>query len=282
MRTGALAHRVMLESERAAGVLYEQDGQQFAAHVEQEVLLSAGAINSPQLLMLSGIGPGRHLRSHDIDVAVDLPGVGANLHDHPTLSIIWSTRDASDLLHLALDPGARDLFSAGQAGPLNSALCEVGGFLSTDADPVLPNIQFHTGATAFADGLTLPSTPSFTGTVSLLDPASRGAVRLDSADPGRAPLIDYDLLGEAGDFVSLLAGARAFMEMSTSGPVAAHLDAVFFPTSAHPDSAEFEAAARAHMQTMYHPVGRALTSAPWSIPRCGCTVSKACASSTPR
>jgi choline dehydrogenase len=253
--TGALVHRVLLEGVRAVGVRYEQGGQQLTARTEGEVLLSGGSINSPQLLMLSGIGPAQHLRAHDIEVVVDLSGVGANLHDHPTLPIIWSTRNATDVLALALDPRARDQFDAGQPGPLNSALCDVGAFFSTTADPVVPNIEIHTGPTAFADGLAPQPTPSFTGTVSLLDPASRGTVRLNSADPTHAPLIDLGVYREGGDFVSLLAGARAFIEMSTAGPVGAHLHAMFYPTQDRPDSAEFAAAARVHTQTMYHPVG---------------------------
>jgi choline dehydrogenase len=255
VHTCALAHRVMLEAGRAVGVLYEQDGHQLTAHVEREVILSGGSINSPQLLMLSGIGPAQHLREHDIEVAVDLPGVGANLHDHPTLPIIWSTRNATDVLALALAPRARDQFYAGQPGPLNSALCDVGGFFSTSGGSALPNMQIHTAPMAFADGLVPPPTASFTGTVSLLDPMSRGSVHLGSADPTHAPLIDLGIYREESDFAKLLAGARAFIEMSTSDPLGTHLDGMYFPTQARPDSADFEAAARAHTQTMYHPVG---------------------------
>ena len=183
VHTGALAHRVVVDGGRATGVSYEHGGRQVIAHAEQEVLLSGGSINSPQLLMLSGIGPAKHLRAHGIDVAVDLAGVGANLHDHPTLPMIWSTHNATDMLALALNPLTREQFCAGQAGPLNSALCDVGAFFSTIGDPALPDMQIHTAPTAFADGLPLPATPSFTGTVSLLDPASRGTVRLASPDP---------------------------------------------------------------------------------------------------
>jgi choline dehydrogenase len=255
VRTGALAHRVVLEGGRAVGVHYEHGGQRVNARAEQEVLLSGGSINSPQLLMLSGIGPAKHLRAHGIEVAVDLAGVGANLHDHPTLPMIWSTRDATDVLALALQPCAREQFCAARPGPLNSALCDVGAFFSTAADPVLPNMEIHAAPMAFADGLPLPATPSFTGTVSLLDPASRGTVRLASPDPTHAPLIDLRLFHDEGDFVSLLAGAQAFIEMSTSGALSPHLDAMFFPSTASPGSTEFAAAARAHTQTMYHPVG---------------------------
>jgi choline dehydrogenase len=253
--TGALVHRMLLEGGRAVGVVYEQGGQRLSARAEREVLLCGGSINSPQLLMLSGIGPAQHLRAHGIEVAVDLPGVGANLHDHPTLPIIWSTREATDVVALALAPGARDQFDAGRPGPLNSALCDVGAFFSTTADSAVPNIEIHAGPTAFADGLAPPPTPSFTGTVSLLDPVSRGTLRLNSADPTHAPLIDLGIYRQASDFAALLAGARAFIEMSTAGPLGEQLHTMFYPTQERPDSAEFAAAARARTQTMYHPVG---------------------------
>jgi choline dehydrogenase-like flavoprotein len=255
VRTRALAHQVLLERGRAVGVIYECGGTRFTARAEAEVLLSGGSINSPQLLMLSGIGPAPHLREHDIDVVLDLSGVGANLHDHPTLPMIWSTKDTTDVLALALHPNAMARFRAGHPGPLNSALCDVGGFFSTTGDTELPNMEIHVAPMAFADGLIPPPTPSFTGTVSLLDPSSRGTVRLDSPDPGCAPLIDLSLLREPRDFETLLNGAHGFMELSTCGPLAPHLDTMYFPTAAHPDSAEFHAAARAHTQTMYHPVG---------------------------
>lgn len=255
VHASAFVHRVLLEHGRAIGVLYDQGGQQVSAWADREVVLSAGSINSPQLLMLSGIGPAQHLRDHGVEVIMDLPGVGANLHDHPTLPVIWRTRDATDVLALAMDPSALELFLAGTPGPLNSVLCDVGAFFSTTGHLELPNMEVHVAPMAFADGLAIPSAPSFTGTVSLLDPVSRGAVQLGSADPARPPLIDPALLHEAIDFDALLVGVRTFVEMTTTGPVGEHLEAMFFPTSACPDSAEFVAAARAHTQTMYHPVG---------------------------
>jgi choline dehydrogenase len=174
--------------------------------------------------------------------------------------MIWSTRDTTDLLALAQDPEAMKRFSAGQPGPLNSALCDVGGFFSSTGATELPNMEIHTAPMAFADGLIPGSTPSFTGTVSLLDPASRGTVRLNSADARHAPLIDLGLLAEPGDFDTLLSGARTCMELSSCHPLAPHLDTMYFPTTAHRDradfsDAEFSDAARAHTQTMYHPVG---------------------------
>jgi len=253
--TNAQVLRIMLEGQRATGVVYHQAGKLTTAKASAEVLLSAGSINSPQLLMLSGIGPAQHLRELGLDVVADIDAVGANLHDHPTLPVIWRTQNATDVIELAMEDASMDAFRGGRPGPLNSVLCDVGGFFSTRGDTALPDIQIRVAPTAFADGLSPPGTPAFTGTVSLLNPASRGSLRLQSSDPTHAPVIDLNLYREWADFESLLDGATAFVDMTTGGPLAAHLKAMFFPTDAPPGTAEFRAGALAHTQTMYHPVG---------------------------
>ena len=253
--TDAVVHRVLIDRKRAVGVTFHHAGQQISVRAEVEIVLSAGSLGSPQLLMLSGIGPGEHLRQVEIDVVADLPGVGANLHDHPTLPVIWKTRNSIDALELLKDPIALGKFQAEEPGPLNSVLCDVGAFLSTKRHPTLPNIQIHTASMAFADGLDGISSPCFTGTISVLDPSSRGTVCLRSADPTQAPLIDLGVCSHTGDFTSLLQGVEAFIEMCAAGPVSQYLDTILFPTSDWSTSRQFTAAARAHTQTMYHPVG---------------------------
>jgi choline dehydrogenase len=108
---------------------------------------------------------------------------------------------------------------------------------------------------AFADGLTPPDWTSFTGTVSLLEPSSRGTVRLRSTDPTHSPLIALGLYTRADDFTSLLDGARVFIEMTASGPLGPYLETMFFPACSGSTSSQFAAAARTCTQTMYHPVG---------------------------
>jgi choline dehydrogenase len=152
--TDAIVHRIVIERKHAVGVSFHHAGHQMTAWSEGQIMLTAGSIGSPQLLMLSGLGPAEHLRGLGIDVAADLPGVGANLHDHPTLPMIWKTRNSTDVVALAQDPRALIAFQDHQPGPLNSALCDVGGFLSTNGDAAVPNIQIHTAPMAFADGLT--------------------------------------------------------------------------------------------------------------------------------
>ncbi|MGE2816970.1 GMC family oxidoreductase [Mycobacterium heidelbergense] len=252
---GASARRIVIDRKHAVGVTIRRAGEEDTVRAEGEIVLAAGSIGSPQLLMLSGIGPAAHLHELGIPVVADLPGVGDNLHDHPTLPVIWKTRDSTDMLALAQDPSSLRKFHADEPGPLNSALCDVGGFLSTKRHPTVPNIQIHTAPMAFADGLGPPSAACFTGTVSVLDPASRGRLRLSSTDPARAPLIDLGVYARSADLESLLDGAKAFIDMSTAGALNPYLENVFFPTCDAPTSRGFAAAARAHTQTMYHPVG---------------------------
>jgi hypothetical protein len=104
--TDAIVHRIVIERKHAVGVSFHHAGHQMTARAEGQIVLTAGSIGSPQLLMLSGLGPAQHLRGLGIDVVTDLPGVGANLHDHPTLPMIWKTRNSTDVLALAQDPRA--------------------------------------------------------------------------------------------------------------------------------------------------------------------------------
>jgi choline dehydrogenase len=255
VRTGAQVSGVLLEGSRAVGVTYWDGAHDVSVFADAEVLLCGGSINSPQLLMLSGIGPADHLREHDVSTVIDLPGVGRNLHDHPTMPVIWTTRNSTDVIDLAMASEAMTQWQATQRGPLASNLCDVGGFFSTTGDTAIPNVEIHTAPTGFADGLPRPDKPSFTGTVSLLDPRSRGSLRLRSADPQEHPEIDLAFYTERGDFDTLVAGTRAFIEMCTTGPLARYLDRPLLPDRGDLDDAAFAAYVRQRSQTMYHPVG---------------------------
>jgi choline dehydrogenase len=116
--TDAVVHRIVIERKHAVGVSFHHAGHQMTASSEGQIVLTAGSIGSPQLLMLSGLGPAQHLRGLGIDVVADLPGVGANLQDHPTLPMIWKTRNSTDVVALAQDPRALITFQDHQPGPL--------------------------------------------------------------------------------------------------------------------------------------------------------------------
>ena len=130
VRVGAHVTRVLIDGNRATGVSYVQHGTETIAHAASEVLLSGGVINSPQLLLLSGIGPADQVRAHGIDVVADVPGVGENLHDHTMVPLVWATQHSTDLLEMA-SPENMELWQGGHGGPFASNGGEVGGFVST-------------------------------------------------------------------------------------------------------------------------------------------------------
>ncbi|SFP76336.1 choline dehydrogenase [Amycolatopsis arida] len=260
VRTRAQATRVVLRGTRADGVSYLDAGEERTVHADAEVLLCGGAINSPQLLMLSGIGPAEHLREHGIDVVAHLPGVGDNLHDHPAAPVIWSTRDTSDLVDSAT-PFGMLRWKATRRGPLASNVGEAGGFLSTRDGLPAPDMQFHVAPTLFYDnGFREPSVPGFTSATTLVDVASRGRLRLRSAHPLWRPEIDPAYYTDPVDLDATLAGLRMLMEIGRSGPLARYLDRPFLPDRtdldwSDPDSEALTEHVRRHTQTLYHPVG---------------------------
>ena len=146
--TGALAHKIIIENQRATGITYAHNGKLINAMARKEVLLCGGAINSPQLLMLSGIGPAQALSKLSIKTLVDLPGVGANLQDHVDFTMQWSCTQPVTLQHLQ-NPlvkaavGAQWLLT--KQGPVTSTIWEAGGLVRTDSSVASPNIQFHFG-----------------------------------------------------------------------------------------------------------------------------------------
>ena len=163
------------------------------------MVLSGGAINSPQLLMLSGVGPAPHLRELGIDVVADLPGVGGNLQDHLAAPAIWVTQGTTSL-HDHENVASLLRWQLRHDGPLASTIAEAYAFVRSDATLPAPDLQYHVAAAAFAEnGLREPPGPGFTMAPVLVSVASRGSLRLASADPTWRPLIDAGyLIGGAG------------------------------------------------------------------------------------
>ena len=259
VRTGAHAHRVVIEGGRATGVAYEVAGRVTTAHAAAEVVLCGGAIASPQLLMLSGVGPGAHLREVGVDVLVDLPGVGQNLHDHPVVPLVFRTEGVSDLLnHNNLGQFLRA--KASGTGPLVSNVGEGGGFWRTRDDLAAPDIQAHVAPTGFYDnGLHEPRERAFTAAPTLVNVFSRGTVRLRSTDPHWHPDIDAAYYDDAADLDAMIAGVRRSLEIVGSGPLASVLRGGLLPTmrdwGSDPTDAQIADHVRRHTQTLYHPVG---------------------------
>ena len=246
--TEAWAQRVLVSGGRATGVGYVRDGEAHTVTARREVVLAAGAVHTPQLLMLSGIGPGAHLREHGIEVLADLP-VGEGLQDHPCVPLSWRTRDTPDL-HDAETPANVLRWLLTRGGPLASNVAEAGGFLrSAPGLPapdlqliLLPAIVVDHGRAMMPAGVTIAPT--------LVHVRSRGRVRLRSADPRWAPAVDPDYYVDPADLAAAVAGVRAAKEIAATGPLAELIDGPHGP-AALPDLD----AVRAGTETLYHPVG---------------------------
>jgi len=255
VRTHAFVHRVVVEDGRAVGVAYSLGGAEQVAYAEAEVVLAGGAINSPQLLMLSGIGPADHLREHGIDVVANLPGVGENLHDHSAVPVIWHTKDTTDLAEFNnLVNFARA--KATGTGPLVSNVGEAGGFFRSREELQAPDLQVHVAPSGFWDnGLHEPTTRKVTVAPTLVGVNSRGRLRLRSADPHWHPDIDPAYYDDQSDLDAMVAGIQRVLEIARTGPLARFLDAPFMPGSANPSEEEIVEHVRRETQTLYHPVG---------------------------
>lgn len=259
--TGARATRVLIEGGRAVGVEYLQGGQVRQARAGREVLLSAGALQSPQLLLLSGIGPGEHLRAVGVPVRHELPGVGLHLHDHVDVVQVWDAPHLKESFGLS----AGGLLRAGQgilawrrarSGLLTTNFAEAGGFIRSDPDEAVPDLQLHFVIGKLVDHGRRPTWGhGFSCHVCVLRPRSRGSLRLASADPLAAPLIDPAFLADPDDLRRLVRGFRQ-MRGLLQQPAMAALGGRELPQSAAARTdAEIEAFIRRHADTIYHPVG---------------------------
>lgn len=254
VRVNAQATRILLDGTRATGVVYMHDGTEATAHAGAEVILSGGTINSPQLLLLSGIGPADQLRALGIDVKADLPGVGENLHDHTMTPVVWATQDSTDLLEMA-SPENLSLWQNHRGGPFASNGAEVGGFVSSNGGGV-PNIQFIGGPTSFVDhGRFSPPLPNFTMLVAATHPRSRGRLWLDSNDPLRSPRIDPAYFADPADLKNVTEGLRAAIEIAQQPAFRKCVKGLNLPTEANPDEAMLSDHAGNWSQTEYHAVG---------------------------
>ena len=246
--------RVLFRGTRAIGVTYVRDAGEHTAMAESEVLLCGGAINSPQLLMLSGVGSPNHLHQHGIDVVADVPGVGQNLQDHPMAPVVWSTINTTDLMDLATPENMATWVQTG-GGPFASNLGEAGGFWSSQGFDV-PDVQFTVGPTAmFNHGFTRPATPTFTMLAALMRPVSRGRLWLRSADPLAHPHVDPAYLSEPADRELIKIGLRVLQSIAATAPLKRFLGRPHLPSQTDLNDRVLDSHIRLTTQTEYHPVG---------------------------
>ena len=253
-RTGAQVSRVVLEHGRATGVEFTHDGQTHTVHARRGVILSAGAITSPHLLMLSGVGDRAELEAAGVKVLHELPGVGRNLQDHVFVPLVYATETPG--LKDALSEEQMALYMSEQRGMLVSNIAETGGFLKTRPELDAPDLQYHNGPALFVDhGFVEMDGYHFTLLPSLIKPASRGQIRLASADPTAAPLIEPNYLAESADMDVLIYGLELARNAVLAAPLDIHRRDEVLPGAGVTDRAGLEAHVRAHAMTIYHPVG---------------------------
>ncbi len=255
VQTDALATSVVVEGGRAVGVRYLHRGAEHVARAEAEVILSGGAVNSPQLLMLSGIGPADHLREHGIRVVADSPGVGANLSDHPIVSAIWSTPKVRGLAELA---GTKNLlrWQLTHSGPFTTNVAQSGGFARTDGGLPAPDIQWHALPVPFRNGgLADPADRGMSVLVTLVDVRSRGRIMLRSADPRHKPLIDPGYLADPADLEALVKAVVMVRDIAGRKPLRKMCAAEEAPGAGLRTDADIGDFVRRDVTTIYHPVG---------------------------
>jgi choline dehydrogenase len=275
---------VLIERGRAVGVEYARRRRRLTARAAREVVLAAGAINSPQLLLLSGVGPGDELRARGVAVANDLPGVGKNLQDHLNVNIVRRAKRGS-----TLDGKTRGLAPIGVAlefllygtGPGTSNVAEAGAFATSELGAASPDIQYHfipaqvvnhARTPMDGDGVTLHAC--------CLRPQSRGEIRLASADPLVPPIMDPNYLAAECDLKILLAGLRQGRDILAVQAFRPWLEEERLPGAAAQSNAALEDFVRATAETEYHPVGTCKMGGDplgWSTRNFACAVSSACA-----
>lgn len=261
IKTEAHATRILCEAGRATGVEYARGRERSRAVADREVIVCAGAVNSPQLLMLSGIGPAAHLREHGIEVVLDLPGVGENLQEHPGVLPCYFVKGRTynverTLPRLAWHGLTWLLFGR---GPGSTPDAHALAFIRTRPEALAsPDIQLHftpAGYDLRKDEVVLLDRPAVTAIVNVCRPAGRGRIRLKSADHLAPPSIEPRLLESDEDVSALVAGARLVRRIFATPPLDAAVIAEAVPGEAVQTDADWDAYVRSHATAIYHAAG---------------------------
>lgn len=262
--TQALVERIDITGTRATGVTYRTFGQRFKAHADGEVLLAAGAINSPQLLALSGIGDPERLARHNIATKTPLTGVGRNFQDHVSAMLIYRRKEPGPFHRMMrLDRIAPDLVRTylGRSGFSGDVPGGIVAFLkSNTAQGPEPDLQFlftaaPLGAWPYLEPFKAPFPDGFVMRVVLVRPESRGAVELRSADPTAAPMIQAGFLASAREWQKLREGIEIARDLAARPALAPFVASELLPGAARTSAAELDAHIRATAITVHHPGG---------------------------
>ncbi|MBP8779102.1 MAG: GMC family oxidoreductase N-terminal domain-containing protein [Alicycliphilus sp.] len=263
--TSAQATRVLTEKQadgslRCTGVEVWTGEEMVTAHAQQEVILSAGAVNSPQILQLSGMGPAALLRQHGIDVRLDLPGVGANLQDHLQIRAVYKVQNVATLNTLAnslvgkAKIGLEYLLK--RSGPMSMAPSQLGAFTRSRPDLPWPNIEYHVQPLSLeAFGEPLHDFPAFTASVCNLNPTSRGSVTIKNADFRSAPAIAPNYLSTPEDRQVAADSLRITRHIVAQPALARYRPEEYKPGPQYQSDEELARLAGDIATTIFHPVG---------------------------
>ena len=255
--------KILVENGRATGIAYLQDGERKELRAVRGVVLSAGAMNTPRLLMLSGIGPADHLAEHGIQVVRDLPGVGRNLQDHVGTHVV------NECNATTLNDDARGLrgamsvlrYALGRKGALSTSIGHAHAFVKSRPGLPAPNLQISFAAFAFdfdeQGRLMLRERSSVSTLVGLMRPAYRGRITLRSADPMAPPVIHHRQLSTDDDIQQIVEGIGIAREILAQSPMAEYLTSEVRPGPQLNDPEELRGYVRMAAIPMYHPVGTA-------------------------
>ena len=260
VETGCLAHRIGFDGMRATGVTYSKGSNSTFAAAGKEVILTAGAIGSPKLMMLSGVGSADVLGSFGIQAFHELPGVGKNLSDHFGIDIVAELKGPTSLdkyrkMHWMVLAGLE--YWLFKSGPVTSNVVEGGAFWYSDSSAAVPNLQFHFLAGAGAEE-GVPSIPSGSG-ITLNSyttrPKSRGSVQLRSSNPADPAVVDPNFLADEDDLRISTEGVKISREIFAQPALQKFIKRMHFPDEAVQTQSDFEAYARQYGRTSYHPNG---------------------------
>src|SRR5579884_2039001 len=255
VKTGTHVFGISFENKRAAIVSFQQEGGSVQARAEREIILCAGAVGSPQILMLSGIGPAEHLGQFNIPLVCDLPGVGNNLQDHPACGVAYECTQPVSLANAESLPNLLR-YVCFRKGALTSNVAEAGAFIKTPLAAELPDLQFHFGVGYFVEhGFQKIKGHAFTIGPTLLHPRSRGEIRLRSSNPLDAPSIRANYLSDPHDMKVMLEGIKISRKLVGTKAFATYRGKELLPGPEAIDDQALRAHIARFTETLYHPVG---------------------------
>jgi choline dehydrogenase-like flavoprotein len=263
LETGCLVERIEFTGKRVTSVRWRQKGEVRSAKCRGEIVLAAGAIGSPQILMLSGVGPAAHLAEHGIPLVLDKMGVGQNLHDHLQLRTIYKVSGVKTLNSMYATLGGKLAMGLDyvlrRRGPLTMAPSQLGAFTRSDRTQDRANIQYHVQPLSLDKfGEPLHAFPAFTASVTNIRPTSRGALTLKSADPAAAPAISPNYLATPEDRQVAADSIRVTRAIVAQPALAKYRPEEYLPgAQVGDDEAALEHAAGNIGTTIFHPVGTA-------------------------